>query len=89
MGRIMLSKDAAARAITYSNEAKEQLLSNVRVMDNNVNSQFSALQDPASKRYLELSEQMQSLLIQIGGKMDDISKYCESVMRWIDAYNEN
>lgn len=88
MARIKLSKEAAMKAITYSNDARDQLMTNINVMDNNVNSQFSGLQDPSFRRYLELSEQMQGMLKQIGGKMDEISQYCESVIRWIDSYNE-
>lgn len=84
---IKLSKDACMRAINYSNDAREQLMTNVSIMDNNVNSQFSGLQDPSYQRYLELSEQMQGMLKQIGGKMDAISQYCQSVIRWIDDYS--
>lgn len=89
MARIKLSKEAAMKAIAYSNDARDQLRMNISVMDNNVNSQFSDLQDPAFKRYLEMSGQMQDLLKQISGKMDGISQYCESVIRWIDSYSEN
>lgn len=89
MARIKLSKDAAMKAIAYSNEARDQLMTNINVMDNNVNSQFSGLQDPAFKRYLEMSGQMQDMLKQISGKMNDISQYCESVIRWIDSYSES
>lgn len=85
---IILSKEAAMKAIMYSNEAREQLMTNINVMDNNVNSQFSGLQDPSFRRYLELSEQMQNMLRQIGGKMEEISTYCQSVIRWIDKYSE-
>lgn len=89
MARIKLSKEAAMKAIRYSNEAREQLMTNINVMDNNVNSQFSGLQDPAFKRYLELSGQMQDMLKQISGKMESISDYCQSVIRWIDTYSES
>lgn len=89
MGQIKLSKDACMRAITYSNEASEQLMTNISVMDNNVNSQFTGLQDPAFNRYLELSSQMQGMLKQIGGKMEAISEYCQSVIRWIDDYSSS
>lgn len=87
MGQIKLSKDACMRAITYSNEAREQLMTNISVMDNNVNSQFAGLQDPAFNRYLELSSQMQGMLKQIGVKMEAISEYCQLVIRWIDDYS--
>ena len=89
MAKIKLSKEAAMKAITYSNDANEQLMTNINVMDNNVNSQFSGLQDPAFNRYLELSSQMQGMLKQIGGKMEAIAQYCQSVIRWIDAYSES
>lgn len=89
MGQIKLSKDACMRAITYSNEANEQLMTNISVMDNNVNSQFTGLQDPAFNRYLELSSQMQGMLKQIGGKMEAIAEYCQSVIHWIDDYSSS
>lgn len=85
---IKLSKDACQRAITYSREASESLTQNANVMDNNVNAQFSALQDPAFQKYLQLSEQMQQYLRQISQKMDDVGRYCERIMRWMDEYNE-
>ena len=88
MARIKLSEKAAMDAIRYSNEAREQLIANVNIMDNNVNSQFSGLQDPSLKRYLELSGQMQDMLKQISGKMESISDYCQSVIQWIRNYSE-
>lgn len=88
MSKIMLSKDAAMKAISYSNDAKEDLLANINIMDGNVNSQFNGLQDPTIKKYLDLSEQMQNTIKQIGAKMEAISEYCQSVIRWIDAYSD-
>ncbi len=88
MARITISKEAAMKAITYSNEAREELIQNVNIMNNNVNARFAGLQDPAYKQYYELSMQMQNLLTQIGGKMEDVSNYCGKVIRWIDEYNE-
>lgn len=88
MAKIKLSKEAATKAITYSDEANNELMNNVRVMDSNVNSQFSGLRDPAFRRYLELSDEMQALLLQVGARMSAISDYCRSVIRWIDTYSE-
>lgn len=88
MGKIVLSSGAAMKVISYSDEARNELLTNINVMDNNVNSQFTGLQDPTFKKYLELSEQMQEMLRQISGKMNDISVYCQNVIRWIDMYSE-
>ena len=85
---IKLSKYACMKAITYSKEASDSLVQNANIMDNNVNSNFSGLQDPAFQKYLQLSEQMQNYLRQISAKMDDVARYCESVMRWMDEYNE-
>ena len=85
---IKLSKDACMRAIEYSREASESLNQNANVMDNNVNAQFAGLQDPAFQKYLQLSEQLQINLRLITEKMDDVARYCESVMRWMDEYND-
>ena len=85
---IKLSKYACMKAISYSKEASDALVQNANIMDNNVNSNFSGLQDPAFQKYLQLSEQMQNYLRQISAKMDDVARYCESVMRWMDEYNE-
>lgn len=87
MGQITLSKDACMKAITYSAETNGQLLANMNLMNNNVNSQFAGLQDPAFRRYLELSNQMHIMLKQISGKIEAISEYCKSVIRWIDEYS--
>ena len=88
MARIKLSREAAMKAISYSDEARNELLNNISVMDNNVNSHFSGLQDPTFKKYLELSGQMQEMLKQVSGKLDEISTYCQSVIRWIDDFSE-
>ncbi len=88
MARIKLSQKAAQDAIKYSEEARDQLMMNINVMDNNVNSQFSGLKDPAFRRYLELSGQMQDLLKQISGKMDEVSEYCQKMIAFIKAYSE-
>lgn len=89
MGQIKLSKDACMRAIEYSKEANELLMTNINIMDNNVNSQFTGLQDPAFNRYLDLSAQMQTMLKQIGEKMQAIADYCQAVIRWMDDYSES
>lgn len=88
MGQIKLSKSACMNAILYSNEASEGLGQNIRIMDSNVNSQFSGLHDPVFQRYLNLSESMQGMLKQVSSKMKDISTYCKSVMQWMDSYSE-
>lgn len=87
MGRIVLSREAAMKAISYSDEARNELLNNMNVMDNNVNSHFASLQDPTFKKYLELSAQMQEMLKRVSGKMDEISEYCQGVVRWIDDFS--
>ena len=88
MARIKLSREAAMKAISYSDEARNELLTNINVMDNNVNSHFASLQDPTFKKYLELSGQMQEMLKQVSGKMDEISTYCQGVVRWIDDFSD-
>ncbi len=89
MGRIKLSKESAMKAITYSQEAYENLAQNAKIMDSQVNNRFIGLKDPTYVSYLELSMQMQELLGQVGNKMEAVSEYCQSVIRWIDAYNDH
>ena len=89
MGRIKLSKELAMKAITYSQEAYENLAQNAKIMDTQVNNRFIGLKDPTYVSYLELSMQMQELLGQVGNKMEAVSEYCQSVIRWIDAYNDH
>ncbi len=88
MARTKLSKAAANSAITYSHDASERLLHNVNVLDKNVNAQFSGLSDPTYNRYLELSDQMQTMLKQVGDRMEAVATYCRSVIKWIDLYNQ-
>lgn len=88
MGKITLSREAAMKAISYSEEARNSLLTNINIMDNGVNSQFAGLTDPTFKKYLELSGQMQEMLRQVGNKMDNIAEYCRKVIRWIDDYSD-
>ncbi len=88
MSKVRLSKAAASRVISFTDEAYNALISNVRAMDSRVNSQFTGMVDPALKRYAELSEKLQNTLRQIGTNMEAISKYCRAVMRWIDDYGQ-
>jgi len=85
---ITMSKEACMKVISYSREASDSLNQYANVMDNNVNSQFAGLQDPAFQKYLQLSGQMQEYLRQISQRMDDVAQYCEKVMRWMDEYSE-
>ena len=85
---IKLSKEACRRAMTYSKDASEALVQNANIMDNNVNSHFSSLKDPAFQKYLELSEQMQNQLRLISQKMEDVSNYCAGVISWMDEDSE-
>ena len=55
MGRIKLSKESAMKAITYSQEAYENLAQNAKIMDTQVNNRFIGLKDPTYVSYLELS----------------------------------
>lgn len=87
MSRVKLSKPAATRIISFTSDAQEALLSNVRSMDSKVNFQFAGMQDPALKRYAQLSEQLQNTFRKIGENMEAISKYCRAVIRWIDEYS--
>ena len=89
MARIQLSESAAMKIIEYSHSTGEELLSNVRVMDNNVNSNFEGLNDPVIKRYLELSEDLNDAIKQISLKTNDVAEYCKAVLNWIEAYKNS
>ena len=43
---------------------------------------------PMFDLFMYLKDQMQQYLRQISQKMDDVGRYCERVMRWMDEYNE-
>ncbi len=89
MGRIQLSERAARAVKAAANEASADLLTNVNVMDNNVNSLFSGLKDPSVRKYLELSNQMQDMIKQMAGSMEAISEYCDKVIAWMQSYSES
>ena len=89
MARIQLSESAAMKIIEYSNSTGEELLTNVRVMDNNVNTNFEGLNDPVIKRYLELSENLNDTIKQISQKTNDVAEYCKAVLTWIEAYKSS
>ena len=72
MARITISKEAAQKAITYSQEAYEKLSANANFLNQQVNTRFIGLKDPTYVSYLELSMQMQELLGQVGQKMAHI-----------------
>ena len=83
-----LPKDPVFRLKELADEARNDLLNNINIMDNNVNSHFSGLQDPTFRKYLELSGQMQEMLKQVSAKMNEISEYCQSVIDWISDFSE-
>jgi len=86
MSKIILSEEACKKAISYSEEASIALLQELRIMDNDVNSCFQGLQDPTIQKYLQLSSQMQDMIKQVTVKMNEISEYCQGVIRWIEIY---
>ncbi len=89
MAQVTLSKPAAQKAITYSQEAFEKLIMNANIMNRQVNARFVGLKDPTYVSYLELATQMQELIGQIGMKMESISNYCQSIIHLIDTYTES
>lgn len=88
MSKVRVSKSAASKVISFTEEAYNALIANIRAMDGRVNSQFAGMVDPALKRYAVLSEKLQNNLRQIGTNMEAISKYCKAVIRWIDDYGQ-
>lgn len=88
MSRIKLSIESAMKAIEYSNEAKDNIKMNINILDNQVNNHYNGLLDPTIIKYQELSEKMQELLKTVSMKIEDVSIYCEKIIRWIQEYNE-
>ena len=88
MSKIIISKSAVLKAIEISNQTKDDLLTNIQIMDENVNSEFEGLQDPTISNYLALSDKLKEKLVLITTKLDSISSYCEEVARWVDKYTD-
>ena len=71
-----------------ADEAKEELMANINVMDTNVNAHFVGVEDDDVKKYLELSSQMQDKLKEICGKIGEVSDYCQGVIRWLEDFTD-
>ena len=83
-----LPKDPVFQLKELADEAKNELVSNIYRMDNDVNSQFLGVQSPEFKRYLELMGHLQEMLMKASGKMNEISEYCQNVIDWISDFSE-
>lgn len=71
-----------------ADEAKEELTSNIKVMDDSVHSVLAEVDDPDVKKYLEASTQMQEKLIEISGKIGEVSAYCQKVISWLEDFTD-
>lgn len=90
MSAIRLSRDAAMKVIRYSAETYEQLNSNTKKLNDEVMSHFQSLNDPAAlQKFMELMMALESTLKQVGTTLDDVSTYCETIIRWIDNMESN
>ena len=69
-----------------ADEAKEELMANINVMDTNVSVQLAGVEDDDIKKYLELSSQMQDKLKEICGKIGEVSDYCQGIIHWFDDF---
>ena len=89
MSKIQLSTSSALKIIDYSNRTGQELLTNVKVLNDDVNSQFRGLNDPVIKKYLELSEELNDSIKIICQKTNDVSDYCKTVINWIEMYKNS
>lgn len=79
-------QDPIFRVKKIADEAKEDLMANINVMDTNVNAHFVDVEDDDIKKYLELSSQMQDKLKEICGKIGEVSDYCQGVIDWFENF---
>ncbi len=84
-----ISVEAATRIRELSVGTADSLRSNIAVMDANVDSKISGLNDPSLQRYTQLSGDLKSKLNMVCQKIDDIVNYCNQVIAWVDNYNAN
>lgn len=88
MSQIKLSIGAAQNVKKISEDTKDKLINNIKILDGEVNSIFASLQDPTVKKYLELSENLQKSLTGIAQSIEGIEEYCNAVIAWIQGYNK-
>ena len=89
MSKIKLSKETAMEVIKRTNETREQLKNNVRMMETNVNRNFEQIRDPSVKKYLQLQDTVKQNLGIMFEEMDNVVEYCKYIIRWIDEYNND
>lgn len=86
MSTIKLSKTAALKVIRYSEEMFEELNSNTKQLNDQIVAHMLNLKDPvATTKHMELMQLLEDELKHIGMTVEDITQYCESMIRWIDT----
>lgn len=87
---IKLSKDAAKKAKSLTEDAFLTLEANTKNLNDRVGSLLLNLNDkPSTKKYDEMMSEIRSLLNQLRNNFNDIEEYCDKVIRWIDEYNSH
>jgi len=87
MGKNVLSIPAAKRAIEESQQTREALMRNLKLLDDVVNEGFRGLLDPTIKAYLKMSDEVSEMLRKIGMSMDACEDYCRRIINWIIEYS--
>lgn len=80
-------QSSAHKLRDYSNDANDKLSFNAERVNEELFSKLD-LGDPVCQSFRTDFCRMQDLFGQISVKINDVSKYCDKVIRWIDEYTE-
>jgi len=69
----------------YSNDANDKLLINAEIVNGVLRSKLD-LSDPMCQSFRTKFCEMQDLFGQINAKINDVSKHCDKIIRWIDEF---
>lgn len=84
---IKISRDACIKAQHITEETFMELENNTKKLDKEFEMQFLNLKDPpATEKYAQMREEIESLLHQIRNNFDDINDFCEETIKHFDEY---
>lgn len=75
-------RKAAQRTEALSDEACDELMQNIKILEENVNARFRDVQDDNIQKYLNLFDEINAKIREISGKISVISDYSSTVVSW-------
>lgn len=75
-------RNTALRTKSISDEARDELMQNVKVLEENVNAHFRDVQDENVQKYLSSFDEINAKIREISEKIRDISDYSSTVVSW-------